>query len=111
MHIPHPRMLTVVRWSCALALITSATSFARAEADSRDEVATVQSLIDELRARLAIASPVTAAMVPHNPLVVSVEKVPGGHGAFQLAFEDRFLETLDDDELRAVVAHELGHVW
>ena len=71
----------------------------------------MQSLIDQLRVQLSIAAPVTASMVPHNPLLVSVEAAPGGGGAFQLAFEDGFLSTLDDDELRAVIAHELGHVW
>ena len=111
MHLAPARLLNLVRWSCALALIASTTSSARAEGDSRDEVATVQNLIDQLRVQLSIASPVTAAMVPHNPLLVSVEAAPGDKATFQLAFEDGFLDTLDDDELRAVVAHELGHVW
>jgi hypothetical protein len=102
MHVPPARLL---------ALIASTTSSARAESDSRDEVATVQSLIDQLRVQLSIAAPVTVSMVPHNPLLVSVEAAPGGGDAFQLAFEDGFLSTLDDDELRAVIAHELGHVW
>ena len=28
-----------------------------------------------------------------------------------MAFEGAFVDSLTDDELRAVVAHELGHVW
>ena len=46
-----------------------------------------------------------------NPLLVSVEVAPGDAQVFKLSFEDGFAETLDADELRAVVAHELGHVW
>jgi peptidase M48-like protein len=111
MDAPPARLLNLIRWSCAVAAIASATLPVRAASGSRDEVATVQTLIDDLRARLSIAVPVTASMVPHNPLLVSVEAAPGGGDAFQLAFEDGFLNTLDDDELRAVVAHELGHVW
>lgn len=103
--------MTFTRLCCALALLTCASSAARAEADSRDEVATVQNLIDELRASLSINAQVTASVVPHNPLLVSVEVAAGNKGAFALSFEDGFLGTLDDDELRAVVAHELGHVW
>ena len=28
-----------------------------------------------------------------------------------MAFEERFLTGLDQDELKAIAAHELGHVW
>ena len=111
MRVPSARLLNLVRWSCALALIAGASSSARAASEPPDEVATVQNLIDELRVRLSIAAPVTASMVPHNPLLVSVGTAPGGGDAFQLEFENGFLSALDDDELRAVVAHELGHVW
>jgi hypothetical protein len=110
MPVPHARTFNLVQLLCALALMAGTTSSARAASDS-DEVATVQNRIDELRVQLSIASPVTASMVPHNPLLVSVEVAPGDARAFQLAFQDGFLDTLDNDELRAVVAHELGHVW
>jgi hypothetical protein len=45
-----------------------------------------------------------------NPLLVSVSPPSEIDGAYGLAFEGRFLDRLSDDELRAVVAHELGHV-
>jgi hypothetical protein len=54
---------------------------------------------------------VTAAVVRTNPLLVSVEPQEGRHNAFVLSFEDGFVDELDDDDLRAVIAHELGHVW
>ena len=28
-----------------------------------------------------------------------------------MTFEERFLTSVDQDELKAIVAHELGHVW
>ena len=51
------------------------------------------------------------SIVPENPLLVSVSPPSENDGAYGLAFEGRFLDQLSDDELRAVVAHELGHVW
>jgi hypothetical protein len=40
-----------------------------------------------------------------------VQPVGGGPVTFQMTFEERFLTGLDDDDLKAIVAHELGHVW
>jgi Peptidase family M48 len=54
---------------------------------------------------------VMAAIVPVNPLMVSVLSPVRSGGVYQVAFEGDFLDTLSDDELHAVVAHELGHVW
>lgn len=71
----------------------------------------VQTAVDDLRARLSIPSAVTAAIVPDNPLKVSVEPDRGRPGAFTISFEGGFLATLSEEDLRAVVAHELGHVW
>ncbi len=71
----------------------------------------VQEIVDELRARLGISAPVTATTVTSNPLIVTVEPHKDRKGEFLLSFEDGFLAELDDEELRAVVAHELGHVW
>lgn len=73
-------------------------------------MALVQSVIDELRVELSIPAEVTASMVARNPLLVSVGPAARA-GTFTLTFEDGFVDTLDDAELRAVIAHELGHVW
>jgi hypothetical protein len=59
-------------------------------------------------ARLGIAEPVHVSLVPTNRLLMSVE--PAEH-EFELSVEDGFVDSLNDAELSAAVAHELGHVW
>jgi len=72
----------------------------------------VQRLVDQLRAKLKIAEPVKVTLVPSNRLLMSVEPVTNGSKRnFQLNVEEEFVKGLRDDELRAAVAHELGHVW
>jgi hypothetical protein len=73
--------------------------------------ANVQTLTDELRAALLIPNPVVVSLVRSDRLVVSVERVKGQDGAFSLAIEEGFLRGLSEEEVSAVVAHELGHVW
>jgi len=71
----------------------------------------IQNLVDGLRTRLTISQRVIVTIVPHNPLVVSVARVKDRNATFALSIEDGFLDDLRDDEISAVVAHELGHVW
>ncbi len=72
---------------------------------------TLQDLIDECRAALDIPQPVLARLVPVNALVVSVERDKDREGTFVLSLESGFVDGLSGDDLRAIVAHELGHVW
>ena len=70
----------------------------------------LQELVDGLKTQFGIDAAVSAAIVTNNSLLVSVK--PGGDpGTFRIEFEERFLPSLDQDELKAVIAHELGHVW
>jgi hypothetical protein len=71
----------------------------------------LQDLIDDFRAQLAIPDAVSVSIVPENKLVVSIERLKDREQGFTAIFEADFLESLDEDELRAVIAHELGHVW
>jgi hypothetical protein len=75
----------------------------------RNDVLRIQALVDELLARLAIPHPVSVVLVQTNPMFVSVESLSGD--VFRLALEDTFIDALSDEELRGVLAHELGHVW
>jgi hypothetical protein len=95
-----------------LALRTAAAGRTEAEAaEAHAKTQRVQDVIDDLRGRLSLRRDVVAAIVPANPLMVSVRSPVEYGGAYQVDFEGSFLDTLSDAELRAVVAHELGHVW
>jgi Peptidase family M48 len=71
----------------------------------------VQGLVDDFRARLAIPDAVVVSIVPDNRLVVSVEWQRDHARGFKMTLEADFLESLTEDEIGAVIAHELGHVW
>jgi hypothetical protein len=71
----------------------------------------VQAIVDQYRQALAIPQRVTVTLVEHNPLVASVERHPVKRNVFVLSLERGFAEGLSKDELAAVLAHELGHVW
>ena len=71
----------------------------------------VQTIVDDVRSRLSIPQDVVVSVVAVDKLLVSVERMESRDGAFALAVERDFLDALTDEELTAVVAHELGHVW
>ncbi len=73
--------------------------------------AQIQDSLDKLKIRMSIPDTVVVAIVEHNQLVVSVERTKDGASAFSLSIEQNFLEGLTTDEIDAVLAHELGHVW
>ena len=70
----------------------------------------LQRVIDFLTRAIGIPSDVRARIVASNPLLVSVEPSPDGR-YFDMSFQESFLAGLTEDELTAIVAHELGHVW
>ena len=70
-----------------------------------------QEIVDEMRGALPISNPVQIAVVVYQPLVFSVQPTDSHKDRFLLTMELGFLLMLKDDELRAALAHELGHVW
>jgi hypothetical protein len=73
--------------------------------------AQIQDVVNRLKIRMSIPDMVVVSIVEHNQLVVSVERAKDGTSAFSLSIDRDFLEGLTADEIDAVVAHELGHVW
>jgi hypothetical protein len=70
-----------------------------------------QEMVDDLCRAFSIDSKVQVAAVIYHPLVFSVEPVDAHKKHFLLSMELQFLLRLEDNELRAALAHELGHVW
>jgi hypothetical protein len=85
-----------------------------ARADERPNASAMavrlQALVDLLRSELAIPHDVALEVVDENPLMASVEPAKTGDG-FVISIEGAFASRLSDDELKGVLAHELGHVW
>jgi hypothetical protein len=71
----------------------------------------IQRIVDDFRAQLGVPQKVDVEVVDKNPLLVSVVPLDDHVTAFTLSIEQSFLAGLTDDEVRAVIAHELGHVW
>jgi hypothetical protein len=82
---------------------------ARLDAGEPPNTVALQELVNGLKTQLGIDAVVSPEIVPANTLLVSVQRVDGE--AFRMTFEESFLLSVDQDELKAIVAHELGHVW
>jgi len=77
--------------------------------DPRDQQR-IQEIVKEFMAKLTMADTIAVALVPKNPLMVSVEYTDASTG-FLLSVEEDFINELTQEELEAAIAHELGHVW
>jgi hypothetical protein len=104
----YPTLRVWMLLSLVLMVQASATSQrTRAEYNAKR----IRNLINELKKQMGIDQQIEAVVVPKNELIVSVQPIRERKGVFRMSFEEAFLNTLDDGELRAVIAHELGHVW
>lgn len=70
-----------------------------------------QEIVDAMRGELAIPEGVHVVPVTYHPFVLAVEREQSSPSDFVLSFEIGFLLGLEESELRAALAHELGHVW
>ena len=98
---------------CLLFLFFPRYVVAREEGDPATSEATrtrIQEIVNDFMTRLTLSEKVAISVVPKNPLMLSVEFDDTDTG-FLLSLEEDFVNELTDDELRAAIAHELGHVW
>jgi len=110
--LPAPTGRRVGPWMVGGVLLLCATRWAvAAEGPRSDRTARVQRVVDRVREALHIDDDVRVQLVARNPRVASVQPVVGRPGVYLLSVQRDFLEHLADDELEAMVAHELGHVW
>lgn len=102
----HQQLGSTFRLAACVCVFACAT---RTHASDQQE--RIERVVDELKAQLSIAQTVSVSLVRTNPRLFSV--VPAEHhpGTFLLSVEEDFVEGLSDTELRAAIAHELGHVW
>jgi Peptidase family M48 len=91
-------------------LMAATSARASERPDAKAMAVRLQALVDALRTELDIPQPVGLEVVAENPRMASVEAAKEGDG-FVIAIEGAFASRLSDDELKGVIAHELGHVW
>ena len=97
--------------TCALCLAAFATVL---RAENHNLSATQEQLdaiAKDFQARLGINESVVIVLVESNEYVVSVQRSSTSHDTFLIKFQKSFLSTLSEEELRAVIAHEFGHIW
>lgn len=90
-----------------LSLIVQPPAAGKAEHNLRR----IRVVVNTLKKQLGIPEEIRATLVERNDLVVSVRPLDDRKGSFEIAFEEAYLDMLDDEDLHAVIAHELGHVW
>jgi Zn-dependent protease with chaperone function len=103
----------VLSSTCALCLVTLTRTVTASPAGEPAGLVNerVQLVVDRLRSELGIPESVSVTIEPQVALVVSVEAPRDRDEPFRLAIEHGFLDALSAEELDAVLAHELGHVW
>jgi len=79
--------------------------------DAKRSIKRIRAIVDRFRQDLSIREKVSISIVAKNDKLVSVERSKAKYGGFILSFDETFLNSLDDNELNASIAHELGHVW
>jgi hypothetical protein len=74
----------------------------------------LQAIVSELEAVLQMPQRVIVSIVPSEARMVSVERLhdtSAGTDFFQIHLDQEFFDSLNGEEVRAALAHELGHVW
>ena len=94
-----------------LLLLSANKLFGNHKPDAKRTTNRIRAIVDRFRQDLLIRERVFISIVARNDKLVSIERTKKTRGGFVLSFDETFLNGLDDNELRASIAHELGHVW
>jgi hypothetical protein len=108
---PTFRRLGFLLTAVARVALAASTAQAGEPAKAPQSERKIRGLVDQTRKRLQLPQKVSVEIVAKNPLKASVEPVRTGKTPFKFSIERAFLAQLTEDELKAVIAHELGHVW
>jgi hypothetical protein len=89
-------------------------ALAKLATSPEETVKRVQVIVADLEGRLQMPQHVDVALVPTEVRMVAVQRVR--HDAatpddFIIRLDEQFFESLNEEELTAALAHELGHVW
>jgi hypothetical protein len=74
----------------------------------------LEAVVSDLEALLQMSQRVRVSIVPSETKMVSVQRVrdtSAGAEVFEIRLDQDFFDGLNPEELRAALAHELGHVW
>ena len=71
----------------------------------------IERLVQQFSDRLGITQNIRVSIEPGNVRLASAESTPGENNKYRMSFNEDFLRNLNEAELGAAVAHEMGHVW
>jgi len=71
----------------------------------------LSAIVEQFRMQLGISEHISLVTVEGNKRLVSVRRPPDRASGFLVEFDEQFFGRLSEEERRAALAHELGHVW